>query len=61
MESLWKEQIGVVDENNLLQGDELGKYIHRSISNGELYPSPKGYVLLKSLPNMKICITEKKV
>jgi hypothetical protein len=32
------------------------KEINRLISNGKEYPAPKGYVLLKSLPNMKRCI-----
>lgn len=51
---------GVVDDNHLLQEDELTKDINELISNGEVYPAPKGYVLLKSLPKMKICIIEKK-
>jgi hypothetical protein len=52
---------GVVDEIHLLQGDELRKEINRLISNGKQYPAPKGYVLLKSLPNMKRCIKCKEV
>ena len=50
---------GIVDENYRLQGNELTEYINSSISNGNRYPAPMGYVLLKKKPEININITKK--
>lgn len=50
---------GIVDEKYRLQGNELTEYINSSISNGNRYPAPMGYVLLKKKPEININITKK--
>ncbi len=50
---------GIVDEKYRLHGNELTESINSSISNGNRYPAPMGYVLLKKKPEININITKK--
>lgn len=54
---------GVVDEKYCLYGDELSDKM-KELKGAESFSricAPAGYVLLKSLPNMKIYLIDKKV